>query len=319
VSNLPLICEPKSMNTANDQADDHSYLIHNRRQRPQGVCPVDVISVQSQLVYGAAGNNAAIPPLRALGLRVAEIPTTLLSNTPFYDTLRGRVLPADWFADLLQGTAERGVPQRAGALISGYFGSVANGTAFADWLTALLPSAPNLRYCLDPVIGDTHTGPYVEPELEQVFVERLLPLAWLVTPNAYELGRLTGLPALQQDEAITAARTLLARGPQWVIAHSVSGAPGELVTLAVSKDQVWRWVSPHMPVDVSGTGDVLMSLVVAFLLKKHSFEDAVSRAIAGVHAALEATLAQQVEEFDVLAAAPAALGTPYRFVAQRLE
>jgi pyridoxine kinase len=81
---------------------------------------------------------------------------------------------------------------------------------------------------------------------------------------------------------------------------------------------VWRWTSPHLPVDVAGTGDVLMSLLVAFLIKGHAFEDAVGRAIAGVHAALEATLAEGVEEFDVLAAAPAALGTPYRFRAERL-
>ena len=73
---------------------DHSHLVHGRRQRPDGPSPVDVIAVQSQLVYGHAGNSAAVPPLRALGLRVAEIPTTLLSNAPFYDTLRGRVLPA---------------------------------------------------------------------------------------------------------------------------------------------------------------------------------------------------------------------------------
>ncbi|MFH7519026.1 pyridoxine/pyridoxal/pyridoxamine kinase, partial [Pseudomonas syringae pv. tagetis] len=87
-----------------------------------------------QLVYGHAGNSAAVPPMRALGVRVAEIPTVLLSNAPFYDTTRGRVLPADWFADLLRGTHERGLPQRAKMLVSGYFGSTANGAAFADWL-----------------------------------------------------------------------------------------------------------------------------------------------------------------------------------------
>ncbi len=295
-----------------------SHLVHGRRARPDGPSPVDVISVQSQLVYGYAGNSAAVPPLRALGLRVAEIPTTLLSNAPFYSTLRGRVLPQDWFADLLLGTHERGLPQRAKMLVSGYFGSVGNGTAFADWLDQVLPQSPGLRYCLDPVIGDTHTGPYVEPGLEQVFAERLLPHAWLVTPNAFELGRLTGMPALEQDDAIAAARKLLERGPEWVIAHSVSGDPGELVTLAIGRDQVWRWTSPHLPVDVAGTGDVLMSLTVAFLLKGQRFEEAVGRAIAGVHAALESTLMHGVEEFDVLAAAPAALGTPHRFRAERL-
>jgi len=269
-----------------------SHLVHGRRQRPDGPSPVDVISVQSQLVYGYAGNSAAVPPLRALGVRVAEIPTTLLSNAPFYETTRGRVLPSDWFADLLLGAGERGLPQRARMLVSGYFGSV--GT------------------------GDTHTGPYVEPGLEKVFVERLLPHAWLVTPNAFELGRLTGMPSLAQDDAIAASQALLARGPEWVLAHSVGGDPGQLVTLAVSRDAIWRWSSPHLPVDVAGTGDVLMSLLVAFLLRGETFEQAISRAIAGVHVALETTLANGHEEFDVLAAAPAALALPDRFVPERL-
>lgn len=295
-----------------------SHLVHGRRQRPDGPSPVDVISVQSQLVYGHAGNSAAVPPLRALGVRVAEIPTTLLSNAPFYPTTRGRVLPADWFADLLLGAEERGLSARARMLVSGYFGSVANGAAFADWLDRVLPASPQLRYCLDPVIGDTHTGPYVEAGLETIFAERLLPHAWLVTPNAFELGRLTGLPSLAEADAIAASQALLARGPEWVLAHSVGGDPGELVTLAVSRDAIWRWSSPHLPVDVAGTGDVLMSLLVAFLLRGETFEAALSRSIAGVHAALEATLANHHEEFDVLAAAPAALAQPTRFHAERL-
>lgn len=301
------------MNTSPD-----SHLVHGRRQRPDGPSPIDVISVQSQLVYGHAGNSAAVPPLRALGLRVAEIPTTLLSNAPFYATLRGRILPTDWFADLLLGASERGLTQRARALISGYFGSLGNGLAFADWLEQTLPQAPQLRYCLDPVIGDTHTGPYVEAGLEAVFAERLLPHAWLVTPNAFELGRLTGLPSLAQDEAVAAARVLLQRGPQWVLAHSVAGGPGELVTLAVGHDAVYRWVSPHLPVDVAGTGDVLMSLLVGFLLQGESFEQAVGRALAGVHVALETTLAAGHEEFDVLAAAPAAQSVAGRFAVERI-
>lgn len=279
---------------------------------------MDVISVQSQLVYGHAGNSAAVPPLRALGVRVAEIPTTLLSNAPFYPTLRGRMLPADWLGELLQGASERGLPARAQAVVSGYFGTVENGVVFADWIAAELARHRRLAYWLDPVIGDTHTGPYVEPALEAVFRERLLPLATVVTPNAFELGRLTGRDALAQDDAIAAARELLARGPQWVVAHSVQGAPGELVTLAVSRGEVWRWTSQHLPVDVAGTGDVLLSLALAFVLRGEPMPVAISRAIAGVHAALEATLAADVEEFDVLSAAPAAQLPPGRFRGQRL-
>lgn len=295
-----------------------SHLVHGRRVRPEGPSPVDVITVQSQLVYGHAGNSAAVPPLRALGLRVAEVPTTLLSNAPFYSTLRGRMLPADWLAELLQGASERGLPERARALVSGYFGTVDNGQVFAQWARRVLADNRQLEYWLDPVIGDTHTGPYVEPALEAVFREQLLPLATVVTPNAFELGRLTGRDALAQDDAIAAARELLQRGPRWVIAHSVQGEPGQLVTLAVSADAVWRWSSEHLPVDVAGTGDVLLALAMAFVLRGEPMPMAVSRAIAGVHAALEATLAAGVEEFDVLSAAPAAQLPPGRFRGQRL-
>ncbi|MDR2872865.1 MAG: pyridoxal kinase [Xanthomonadaceae bacterium] len=290
-----------------------SHLTHGRRQRPTGASPVDVITVQSQLVYGYAGNSAAVPPLHMLGIRVAAIPTTLLSNTPFYDTLRGMMLPVDLFSDLLRGASERGLPQRAKALVSGYFGSLDNGKVFADWAERILPQAPGLRYVLDPVIGDTHTGPYVEAGLEKVIGERLLPLAWLVTPNAFELEQLTGMPASQESDAIAAARVLLERGPEWVVAHSIEGEPGQLVTLAVGKEVVYRWASPYLPVDVAGTGDVLVALLLAFILNGEPLPKAVSRAIAGVHAALETTLQKDVEELDVQSAPAAALEQVDRF------
>lgn len=230
-----------------------SHLVHGRRQRPDGPSPVDVISVQSQLVYGYAGNSAAVPPLRALGVRVAEVPTTLLSNAPFYPTTRGRVLPADWFAELLLGASERGLPQRARMLVSGYFGSVGNGAAFADWLDQVLPTAPQLRYCLDPVIGDTHTGPYVEPGLETIFAERLLPHAWLVTPNAFELGRLTGMPASPKTMPSPPRRRCwrVARSGCWPTAWAASPASWSRWRSAARRSGAgprrtcrWTWPAP---------------------------------------------------------------------------
>ena len=60
-----------------------------------------------------------------------------------------------------------------------------------------------------------------------------------------------------------------------------------------------------------------MSLVVSFLLRGESMQLAISRAIAGTHAALEATLDNGFEEFDVVAAA-AALAEGTRFRAERV-
>jgi len=293
-----------------------SHLVHERRNRPAGPSPVDLVSVQSQLAYGYAGNSAAVPVLRMLGVRVAEVPTTLLSNTPFYATLRGRVLPAEWLADLLLGLDERGVAARAPMLVSGYFGSVANGEAFAGWLERHHAEGTAPRYLLDPVIGDLHTGAYVEPGLEAVFAARLLPRAWMVTPNAFELERLAGQPALQEADALRAARALLERGPHWVLAHSVAGEDDGLVTLLVGREGAWRLQSPRLDVDVAGTGDVLSALLATFLLRGEHPARATERALAGVHAALESTLAHGWEELDVQAAPAAALADgPARFPA----
>lgn len=288
--------------------DEH--LLHARGPRPSGAAPVDVISIQSQVVYGHAGNSAAVEPLRALGLRVAEIPTTLLSNAPVYPTTRGRVLPADWFADLLRGTEERGLPARAGMLLSGYLGTAANGEALADWVQRVLPACPTLRFCLDPVLGDTHTGVYVEPGLEAIVRDRLLAHAWLLMPNAFELGLLSGRTCAGEDACLAAARVLLDAGPQWVVVHGIPCDPHTLVTLAVGKGASYRVATPRLPIDVTGTGDALAALLTGFVLRGEALPRALERAVAGVHGALEATLRAQYEELEVQLAAPAALVGP---------
>lgn len=295
------------------------HLVHARGPRPSGAAPVDIISVQSQVVYGRAGNSAAAEPLRALGLRVAEIPTTVLSNAPVYPTTRGRVLPADWFADLLRGAEERGLPARARVLLSGYLGTQANGEVFADWVERIVPSYPHLRFCLDPVLGDTHTGVYVEPGLQAIFRERLLPRAWLLMPNVFELGLLSERTCADEDQCLAAAQKLLRAGPAWVIAHGIQPDQHTLVTLAVSAHASYRIASPRLPIDVTGTGDALAALLTGFTLLGEPLPRALERAVGGVHGALEATLLAQYEELEVQLAGPAALAvTGTQFTAVRV-
>lgn len=282
-------------------------IAHARGVRPTGAAPVDIISVQSQMVYGCAGNNAAVPPLLALGLRVAAVPTTLLSNAPVYPTTRGQVLSGEWLADLLRGVEERDIPARAGSLLSGYLASVANGRVLADWIEHVLPACPRLKYCLDAVLGDAHIGMYVEPGLEVIARERLLPRAWLVLCNVFELEQLSGRGVTDVASCIAAARGLLRHGPQWVVVHGIADEAQSLTSVAVSAQACWRVSSPHLAIDVTGTGDVFAAVLVGLLERGAAMPQALAQATAGVHAALEATLAAQVEELDLRAVVPAAL------------
>ena len=69
---------------------------------------MNVISIQSQVAFGHVGNSAAVFPMQMHGIDVVAVPTTLLSNRPGYNTIRGRVLDAQLVADLLLGIEELG-------------------------------------------------------------------------------------------------------------------------------------------------------------------------------------------------------------------
>lgn len=90
---------------------------------------VDVVSVQSQVVYGRVGNNAAIPTLEALGLSVAAVPTVVLSNIPHYPTMHGGALPIEWFDGYLQDLSARGALHALRAILVGYLGNPAQAQA----------------------------------------------------------------------------------------------------------------------------------------------------------------------------------------------
>lgn len=243
--------------------------------------PPLVISIQSQVVFGHVGNSAALFPMQAAGLEVAAIPTVLFSNTPHYPTLRGAPVPPALFADLLLGAEERELPQRAEWLVTGYIGSVEVAELTADFVARCKSANPALRYLCDPVMGDHAPGLYVPEAIAHVMRDRMLPLADLATPNAFELGYLTGCPiAGLQDVAAAAAALTLAPGGRLVATGCVLGdtEAGHLESVVVTPAGLTRHPTPHLPVALPGTGDLFSGLVTAALGRGHGLPDAVDLA-----------------------------------------
>ena len=250
-----------------------------------------VVSISSQVAYGHVGNGAAVPALQALGYEVLAIPTVLLAHHPGHGAPRGRSLPAAEQAELLEGIDSVGALARACGLLTGYLGLPETADVAVDAAVRLRRYNAAATYLCDPVIGDNGRR-YVRDGVEQAIRERLLPLADVLTPNHFELECLAGRPVATLDQAVQAARGLLARGPKIVVVTSLKheqALTGRIETLAVTADAVWIATTARLDKVPNGGGDLLAALLLGHLAAGKTLPDALALAVSSVHAVLTAS------------------------------
>jgi pyridoxine kinase len=253
---------------------------------------LDLVSVQSQVVYGRVGNNVAIPTLEALSLLVAPVPTVVFSNTPHYPTMHGGALPIEWFEGYLHDLSSRGALHALRAVLVGYLGNPQQADALARWMQALLKRRTDLRIVIDPVLGDHDHGLYVDPRLVDTYRRNLLPLADGLTPNSFELAHLTGLVVSDVESVITAARTLLTGRTQWVAV--TSAAPDtwpqdEMQVVLVTRTQAEVIAHPYIHTTPKGTGDLFCATLTGHWVNGAGLSEATAQACRQVMRALRHT------------------------------
>ncbi len=264
--------------------------------------PVDVISVQSQVVYGCVGNSVAVPALQAAGLNVVPVPTVLLSNTPHYDSLHGGAVPLEWFEGFLADLTRREVLRHARAVLVGYLGSPVQARALAGWLERSIASKPELKVFLDPVMGDHDSGLYVHPQLPDELREKLVPLATGITPNAFEFEKIVGRALTTVDATVAAARQLLNGRTEWVVVTSAApeegdGSESRIVIVTKGGSEVVSW--ERVDSAAKGTGDLFSASVATALLSGSSLKAAVNAAHDHVVTVLERTARRNCNELVI--------------------
>lgn len=265
---------------------------------PRPLAP-DVVSVQSQVVYGQVSNNVAVPTLEALGLSVAAVPTVVFSNTPHYPTMHGGALPTKWFEGYLQDLSARGALYALRAILVGYLGNPQQAGALACWTRARLKERADLRIVIDPVIGDHDHGVYVDPGLVDAYRRDLLPLADGLTPNGFELAHLTGLAVNDVDSVVAAAQTLLTGRTRWVAVTSAAPetwANDEIQVVFVTRTQAEVIVHPRIDATPKGTGDLFCAALTGHWLGGLGLAEATAQACRHVVQALRHTAQAQCAE-----------------------
>ncbi len=282
---------------------------------------MNVLSIQSSVVYGHAGNAAAVFPLQRLGINVWPVMTVQLSNHTGYATARGEALDSDHVAEVIRGIDERGAFADCDAVLSGYLGDAATGAVVLDTVAAVKRANPGAVYACDPVMGDSGPGFYVPPEVAAFLKERAAPLADILLPNQFELAEITGVEISTLEDVLDAAHACLAGGPRIVVVTSVEreGTPaGTIEVVAADSVTAWLIATPRLPGVLGGVGDAFAALFLAHHLRGANLETALEGAVSSIFAALEASAEANAKELALVAAQDAIVDPARRFVTDRI-
>ncbi|MBM3221947.1 MAG: bifunctional hydroxymethylpyrimidine kinase/phosphomethylpyrimidine kinase [Candidatus Rokubacteria bacterium] len=170
----------------------------------------------------------------------------------------------------------------ADAVKIGMLSSSAITAAVAEGLAA----HPHGPIVLDPVMIAKSGDALLRPDARQALIERVLPLAAVVTPNLPEAGALAGMTVADEKAMEEAARRIQALGARTVL---VKG--GHLTDSAT--DILWdgttvtRYAAPRVgTASLHGTGCTLSSAIAACLASGRALDAAIREAKAYVTAAI---------------------------------
>ncbi|CAE8642622.1 unnamed protein product [Polarella glacialis] len=288
--------------------------------------PPAVLSIQSHVVYGAAGNSAAVFPMRRLGVNVWPLNTVQYSNHTQYGKWAGHVFPPDHITDIVGGLADVQALPECDAVLSGYLGSEAQGEAVLKAVQQVKEANPSAIYCCDPVMGHPEKGCIVAPGLAEFFARSAVCAADIVCPNTLELALLTGgtQPAQSLAAVRAAAEQLLKRGPKAVfVKHlGLAGLEGgkNFEMLLVTCEGTWRVSAPllHFDRPPVGVGDLTTGLLLAKRLTGATWKEALEHTAGAYHAVMSATQALGAYELQTVAAQDGIAAPREIFRAQQL-
>jgi pyridoxine kinase len=282
---------------------------------------LNILSIQSQVAYGHVGNAAAVFALQRLGHEVWPIPTVEFSNHPAHGGYGGRINGAGLISGLVEGLKERGFLAQCDAILSGYMGSVANGATSLLALEMVREQNPAALYVCDPVFGHAGRGIFVADGLPEFFRDKAVPAADIVTPNQFELEWLTDHKIDNLEQALEACQLLRSQGPHTILCTSLSRADAAadvIETLLVNADGAWLAETRRLDGEMFGAGDLFAALYLGHCLTEPDPALALSRAVSGTWAVLQATVAKGGGELALIAAQDNMINPEKMFSVQRV-
>ncbi|MGM3176245.1 pyridoxal kinase PdxY [Dickeya lacustris] len=275
----------------------------------------NILSIQSHVVFGHAGNSAAEFPIRRVGVNVWPLNTVQFSNHTQYGQWTGCVMPAEHLTEIAQGIGNIGHLKECDAVLSGYIGSPEQGGHILEIVRRVKEANPNAIYFCDPVMGTPEKGCIVPAGVSDFHCQQSLQASDIIAPNLPELELLSARTIHTVEEAVSASRALCERGPRLVLVKHLSRAAmdqGSFEMLLVTRDEAWHIRRPLVdfgPRQPVGVGDLTSGLLLANLLKGATPVQALEHTTAAVYEVM--CMTKQLGQYELqLVAAQDGIANP---------
>lgn len=155
-------------------------------------------------------------------------------------------------------------------MLTGYIGSATFLEAIEKTVDRVQGQNPGMKYICDPVMGDNGKF-YVPEELVGLFRSKILPKAFMITPNQFEAECLSELEIKDEKTAFEVIGKLHSFGPQIVVITSCLFENSDTITLygsskIGSSDIYVKATIPKIGAagqTYTGTGDLLCAMLLA--------------------------------------------------------
>jgi len=276
--------------------------------------PDVVISISSHVARGSVGNRAMAFALERMGFETWSVPTVILPHHPGHGPAERIVPDPRAFAALLDAMLAGDRATQVAGIVSGYLASAEQAEAIAALVETVKAARPEALYLCDPVIGDAGKL-YVAEALADAVREKLLPLADIATPNAFECAWLAGSGESEPD--LTAlARALPA--PDVLVTSVPAMMRGHIGNLLVTARDAILFEHPMLATSAKGTGDLLAALLLARRLKGQSLAKAAETALSSVFEIVAGTAKAGADELRLAALQDSIVAPHATVVARRL-
>lgn len=243
----------------------------------------NALILSSHVAASRVGGTVQALALAAFRIDTILIPTVLYGRHPGWGAPGGALVPVEAFEGMLDGVEANGLFPQIDLVLTGFFASAAQVRAAARVIDAVRaaprqgdgPRKPLV--IVDPVMGDAGKGLYVDPAVAAAIAEELVSRADILSPNCWELERLSHTQVRDPAAAVNAAHIL----GRPVLVSSVPRGP-EIGVVYADRRQAWLAAHNKAQSAPNGAGDLLTALFAASLLEGQPISYALARAVGGV-------------------------------------